>query len=99
VDGWMDGLRPIAILLVGLLGAVTALAQKTTNFTFDYFALFGAYVTNQSTSEDNVRVRLDRFGGISGECHTRNPLCDQLRNEWAGESSSICSRAVLQCDR
>jgi uncharacterized protein (TIGR03437 family) len=53
--GWggrMDGLRPIAILLVGLLGAVTALAQKTTNFTFDYFALFGPYVTNQSTSED-----------------------------------------------
>ena len=46
--GRMDGLRPVAALLLGLLGAVSALAQKTTNFTFDYFALFGPYVTNQS---------------------------------------------------
>jgi uncharacterized protein (TIGR03437 family) len=31
---------------------VSALAQKTSTFTFDYFALFGPYVTNQSTAED-----------------------------------------------
>jgi uncharacterized protein (TIGR03437 family) len=63
----MDGLRPIAILSLGLLGAVSALAQKTTNFTFDYFGLFGPYSTIQSTWEDVFAYGLTGSAGSLGK--------------------------------
>ena len=61
----MDGLRPVAVLLLGLLGAVSALAQKTTNFTFDYFVVVGPYapVPNGFTAED---VFAYGFSGSAG---------------------------------
>ena len=62
----MDGLRALAVLLLGLLGAISALAQKTSNFTFDYFALFGPYVTNQTTSEDIFPYGLTGSAGSLG---------------------------------
>jgi hypothetical protein len=63
----MDGRRPVAVLLLGLLGGVSVLAQKTTNFTFDYFALMGPYVTIQSTSEDVVVYGLTGSAGALGK--------------------------------
>jgi uncharacterized protein (TIGR03437 family) len=42
----MVGLRPVVVFSLGLLGAVPALAQKTTNITFDLFMLFGVYTSN-----------------------------------------------------
>jgi hypothetical protein len=62
----MDGLRPVAAFLLVLLGAAPVLAQKTTNFTFDYFALFGPYVTIQSTSEDVFAYGLTGSAGTLG---------------------------------
>src|SRR5215470_2370400 len=59
--------RPVAVLLLGLLGTVSALAQKTTNFTFDYFALFGPYVTNQTTAEDVVAYAFTGSAGSVGK--------------------------------
>jgi hypothetical protein len=63
----MACLRPAAVLSLGLVGIVSALAQKTTNFTFDYFALFGPYVTNQSTWEDVFAYGLTGSAGSLGK--------------------------------
>ena len=63
----MDGLRPFAAFLLGLLAAGSAFAQKTTNFTFDYFALFGPYVTNQTTAEDVIAYGLTGSAGSLGK--------------------------------
>jgi uncharacterized protein (TIGR03437 family) len=65
--GRMDRLRPVAVLSLGLLGALSVLAQRTTNFTFDYFALFGGYVTNQSTWEDSFKYGLTGSAGSLGK--------------------------------
>lgn len=62
----MAGLRLVAAFLLMLLAAISALAQKATNFTFDYFALFGAYVTNQSTWQDVFAYGLTGSAGSLG---------------------------------
>lgn len=48
----MVGLRTVAVLSLGLIGAGSALAQQTTNMNFDLFLLFGPYTSNSQIIYD-----------------------------------------------
>jgi uncharacterized protein (TIGR03437 family) len=61
-------LRPVVVLSLGLLGTISALAQKTTNFTFDYAVYFklGGAAPFGFTAEDSVVYGLTGSAGSLG---------------------------------